>query len=54
MSVSLWWGGALSRVGDGLVGLVVVDPLDRDERQAEVTHALEQTVERCLVGDGVR
>src|SRR5687767_14513887 len=33
------------------VALVGVDPFDRYEWQAQVSHALEETVEGCLVGD---
>ena len=38
-------GGELGRVGR-------IGPLDREERQAEVSDALEEAMERRLIGDG--
>src|SRR3954451_23026945 len=39
----------LSRIGGGHLGLVGLDLIDRDQRQARVANSLEQAVQRCLV-----
>jgi hypothetical protein len=46
----MWIGGHLSRC-DGYVGLIGCDLSDRDQRQADIAHFLEQAMESRLVAD---
>jgi hypothetical protein len=37
--------------GDGYIGLFGFDSSERNQRQADIPHSLEQAMECCLVGD---